>query len=112
LPFDYACSYDGAANRHEIEAMSKKNGDSYCIVDHANKLADRECANPNRAQQRLLRTWDKTSGQSTTVEIPDWRESIQPGTTSAEPDTGTAAHGTTSNLSLLIGHSGPANTTS
>lgn len=54
--------------------MSKKNRENLYFVDHANKLADREYANPNRKKRRLLRTWDKTSGATTTVEIPDWRE--------------------------------------
>lgn len=35
--------------------MSKKNGENYYSVDHANKLADRERANPNRARRRLMR---------------------------------------------------------
>jgi hypothetical protein len=54
--------------------MSKENGRNFCIVDHANKLADRERINPNRGRQRWLRAWDKSSGKSTTVEIPDWLE--------------------------------------
>ena len=68
--------------------MSKKNGETFCIVDHANKLADRESANPNRGKQRLLRTWDKTSGQTITLEIPDWRESTGSETASVEPGAG------------------------
>lgn len=35
--------------------MSKKKCENYCSVDHANKLADRERANPNRARRRLMR---------------------------------------------------------
>jgi len=54
--------------------MSKKSGENICIVDHANKLADRDRANPNRRKRRLVQTWDKTSGEATAVEIPDWRE--------------------------------------
>lgn len=52
--------------------MSKKSNDPFCVIDHANKLADRERANPNRRQRRVLQAWDKTSGATTTVEIPDW----------------------------------------
>lgn len=52
--------------------MSKKNCENYCVIDHANKQADRESLNPNRRKRRLLQTWDKTSGATTTVEIPDW----------------------------------------
>ena len=52
--------------------MSKKNSDNFYVIDHANKLADRERANPNRRKRRILQTWDKTSGATTTVEIPDW----------------------------------------
>ncbi len=54
--------------------MSKKNSDTFYVIDHANKLADRERANPNRRKRRVVQTWDKTSGATTTVEIPDWGE--------------------------------------
>lgn len=35
--------------------MSKKKCENYYSVDHANKLADRERQNPNRARRRLMR---------------------------------------------------------
>ena len=37
--------------------MAKKGGETFFIVDHANKRADRECANPNRKKLRSLRAW-------------------------------------------------------
>lgn len=54
--------------------MSKKSSETFCVIDHANKLADRERLNPNRKKRRLMQTWDKTSGATTTVEIPDWSD--------------------------------------
>lgn len=57
--------------------MSKKNSENFYVIDHANKTADRERANPNRRKRRVLQTWDKTSGATTTVEIPDWGETPQ-----------------------------------
>ncbi len=54
--------------------MSKKNSDKFYVIDHANKLADRDRANPNRRKRRVVQAWDKTSGATTTVEIPDWGE--------------------------------------
>ncbi|MEM7432607.1 MAG: hypothetical protein AAF351_11830 [Pseudomonadota bacterium] len=55
--------------------MSKKECENLCIVDHANKLADRDRANPNRRNRKLIQTWDKTTGETTSVEIPDWSDS-------------------------------------
>lgn len=54
--------------------MSKKEREIFYIIDHANKLADRDRKNPNRRKARLIQTWDKKSGETTAVEIPDWRE--------------------------------------
>lgn len=54
--------------------MLKKNHENFYVIDHANKAADRERANPNRRKVRVLQTWDKTTGATTTVEIPDWGE--------------------------------------
>ena len=48
--------------------MSKKSSDTFYVIDHANKLADRERLNPNRKKRRLMQTWDKTSGATTIVE--------------------------------------------
>lgn len=31
--------------------MSDKNSKSYCVLDHANKLADRSGSNPNRVRR-------------------------------------------------------------
>lgn len=38
--------------------MAKKHGETFYIVDHANKQADRERTNPNRRKLRLLRARD------------------------------------------------------
>ena len=54
--------------------MTKKNSENFYVIDHANKLADRACSNPNRRRRRTVQAWDKTSGETTTVEIPDWGE--------------------------------------
>jgi len=35
--------------------MAKKNNEAFCIIDHANKQADRERPNPNRKKLRSLR---------------------------------------------------------
>ncbi len=55
--------------------MSKTERETIYIIDHANKLADRDRENPNRRKRRLVQIWDKLSGETTAVEIPDWRES-------------------------------------
>lgn len=59
--------------------MSKKEREALYIIDHANKLADRDRVNPNRRKRRLVQAWDKTSGETTAVEIPDWREPPEEG---------------------------------
>lgn len=64
--------------------MSKEKGGNFCIVDHANKLADRERINPNRGRQRWLRAWDKSSGRTTTIEIPNWRGTAPVATASVD----------------------------
>ncbi len=35
--------------------MAKKHGGKFCTIDHANKLGDRQRANPNRRLLRLMR---------------------------------------------------------
>lgn len=42
--------------------MAKKNGKKLYTVDHANKLADRERANPNRRILRMLRAGERVPG--------------------------------------------------
>ena len=37
--------------------MAKKNDEAFCVIDHANKQADRERANPNRKKLRSLGGW-------------------------------------------------------
>lgn len=37
--------------------MAEKNSEVFCVIDHANKKADRERANPNRKNLRSLRAW-------------------------------------------------------
>lgn len=38
--------------------MAKKRGDRVYTIDHANKLADRQRANPNRRLLQLMRAGD------------------------------------------------------
>ena len=37
--------------------MAKKNNEAFCVIDHANKQADRERTNPNRKKLRSMRVW-------------------------------------------------------
>jgi len=47
--------------------MAKKHGETFFIVDHANKQADRDRTNPNRRKLRLLRAWNSVPEDSTDV---------------------------------------------
>jgi len=40
-----------------MEAMAKKDVEAFCVIDHANKQADRKRTNPNRQKLRSLRDW-------------------------------------------------------
>lgn len=47
--------------------MAKKHGETFFIVDHANKQADRDRTNPNRRKLRLLRAWDSVPEKCTGI---------------------------------------------
>jgi len=58
--------------------MAKKDGETFCIIDHANKQADRERANPNRRKLRLLRGWGSAPDDATDVDRGARKVSTEP----------------------------------
>ena len=53
--------------------MAIKNSELFCIIDHANKQADRERINPNRKKLRFLGAW-RNVPEDTAEVVPSARK--------------------------------------